>query len=266
MNMKLLSTLAVSVALTATLATPVLAQNAAVVNGKAIPKAKLDKMLASAGQVANNPELRDRARDMLITRELINQEAIKRGVINNDGIQEQLEQARLNILVGAVFEDYIQREGVTEAELKTAYDQVKGQFSGKEYKVRHILVEKETDAKSLIAKIKAGEKFEDLAKANSKDPGSAVNGGDLNWMNPQALVPEFSKAMVALDKGQMTDKPVKSQFGFHIIKLEDVRESKVPTVAELKPQLIQMMAQDQNWQKAKFEEMLAKLKSKAKVQ
>ncbi|SNC59310.1 peptidyl-prolyl cis-trans isomerase C [Polynucleobacter victoriensis] len=264
--MKLLSTLAVSVALTATLATPVLAQNAAVVNGKAIPKAKLDKMLASAGQVANNPELRDRARDMLITRELINQEAIKRGVINNDGIQEQLEQARLNILVGAVFEDYIQREGVTESELKTAYDQVKGQFSGKEYKVRHILVEKEADAKSLIAKIKAGEKFEDLAKANSKDPGSAVNGGDLNWMNPQALVPEFSKAMVALDKGQMTDKPVKSQFGFHIIKLEDVRESKVPTVAELKPQLIQMMAQDQNWQKAKFEEMLAKLKSKAKVQ
>jgi peptidyl-prolyl cis-trans isomerase C len=266
MNMKLLSTLAVSVALTATLATPVLAQNAAVVNGKAIPKAKLDKMLASAGQVANNPELRDRARDMLITRELINQEAIKRGVINNDGIQEQLEQARLNILVGAVFEDYIQREGVSEAELKTAYDQVKSQFSGKEYKVRHILVEKEADAKSLIAKIKAGEKFEDLAKANSKDPGSAVNGGDLNWMNPQALVPEFSKAMVALDKGQMTDKPVKSQFGFHIIKLEDVRESKVPTVAELKPQLIQMMAQDQNWQKAKFEEMLAKLKSKAKVQ
>ena len=264
--MKLLSTLAVSVALTATLATPVLAQNAAVVNGKAIPKAKLDKMLASAGQVANNPELRDRARDMLITRELINQEAIKRGVINNDGIQEQLEQARLNILVGAVFEDYIQREGVSEAELKTAYDQVKSQFSGKEYKVRHILVEKEVDAKSLIAKIKAGEKFEDLAKANSKDPGSAVNGGDLNWMNPQALVPEFSKAMVALDKGQMTDKPVKSQFGFHIIKLEDVRESKVPTVAELKPQLIQMMAQDQNWQKAKFEEMLAKLKSKAKVQ
>jgi peptidyl-prolyl cis-trans isomerase C len=266
MNMKLLSTLAVSVALTATLATPVLAQNAAVVNGKAIPKAKLDKMLASAGQVANNPELRDRARDMLITRELINQEAIKRGVINNDGIQEQLEQARLNILVGAVFEDYIQREGVSEAELKTAYEQVKGQFSGKEYKVRHILVEKEAEAKSLIAKIKAGEKFEDLAKANSKDPGSAVNGGDLNWMNPQALVPEFSKAMVALEKGQMTDKPVKSQFGFHVIKLEDVRESKVPTVAELKPQLIQMMAQDQNWQKAKFEEMLAKLKSKAKVQ
>ena len=264
--MKLLSTLAVSVALTATLATPVMAQNAAVVNGKAIPKAKLDKMLASAGQVANNPELRDRARDMLITRELINQEAIKRGVINNDGIQEQLEQARLNILVGAVFEDYIQREGVTEAELKSAYEQVKGQFSGKEYKVKHILVEKEADAKSLIAKIKAGEKFEDLAKANSKDPGSAVNGGDLNWMNPQELVPEFSKAMVALDKGQMTDKPVKSQFGFHIIKLEDVRESKVPTVAELKPQLIQMMAQDQNWQKAKFEEMLAKLKSKAKVQ
>jgi peptidyl-prolyl cis-trans isomerase C len=268
MMMKLLPTLALSVAATMTitgaLSNPALAQNAAVVNGKAVPKAKLDKLIANSGQ-GTNPELRERARDMLITRELINQEAIKRGLLSNDNIQEQLEQARLNILVGAVFEDYIARDGVSDAELKASYDQIKTQFEGTEYKVRHILVEKEADAKALIAKIKAGEKFEDLAKASSKDPGSAVNGGDLDWMTPQALVPEFSKAMVALQKGQMTDKPVKSQFGFHVIRVDDVRQAKVPDLAELKPQLIQMMSQDQNWQRTKFDEMLKNLKAKAKI-
>ncbi len=260
--MKKLSQIALTVALSTALITPVLAQNAAVVNGKSIPKAKLDKMLESTGQ-ANNPELRERARDMLITRELISQEAMNRGVIANPAIQDQLEEARLNILVGAVFDDYIKRDGVSDSELKAAYDQVKGQFEGKEYKVRHILVEKEAEAKSILAKLKAGEKFEDLAKANSKDPGSAVKGGDLDWMSPQSLVPEFSKAMVALPKGQLTEKPVKTQYGFHIIRVDDVRESKVPTMAELKPQLIDMMNQDQNWQRAKFNEMITKLKAKA---
>lgn len=262
--MKKLSQIALTVALSTALITPVLAQNAAVVNGKSIPKAKLDKMLESTGQ-ANNPELRERARDMLITRELISQEAMNRGVIANPAIQDQLEEARLNILVGAVFDDYIKRDGVSDSELKAAYDQVKGQFEGKEYKVRHILVEKEAEAKSILAKLKAGEKFEELAKANSKDPGSAVKGGDLDWMSPQSLVPEFSKAMVALPKGQLSEKPVKTQYGFHIIRVDDVRESKVPTMAELKPQLIDMMNQDQNWQRAKFNEMITKLKAKAKV-
>ena len=262
--MKKTSQIALSLALSAALIAPAFAQNAAVVNGKSIPKAKLDKMLESTGQ-ANNPELRERARDMLITRELISQEAMNRGVIANPALQDQLEQARLNILVGAVFDDYIKRDGVSDSELKVAYDQVKGQFEGKEYKVRHILVEKEAEAKSILAKLKAGEKFEELAKANSKDPGSAVKGGDLDWMSPQSLVPEFSKAMVALPKGQLTEKPVKTQYGFHIIRVDDVRESKVPTMAELKPQLIDMMNQDQNWQRAKFNEMITKLKAKAKV-
>ena len=252
--------------LSALLSTGAFAQNAAVVNGKSIPKAKLDRLLASAGQAASNSELRERARDMLITRELILQEANKRGITQNEAIQDQLEQAKLNILVSALMDNYILNGGVNEEELKGAYEQVKGQFGGKEYKVRHILVEKESDAKNLIAKIKSGEKFEDLAKANSKDPGSAANGGDLDWMSPQALVPEFSKAMTALQKNQMTDKPVKSQFGYHIIQLDDVRDAKIPTISELKPQLIQMLSQDQNWQKAKFAEMLANLKAKAKIQ
>ena len=226
------------------------AQNAVVVNGKAIPKTQLDKLVKKSGQ-ADNPQVRDQAREMLVTRELI---------------RDQIEQSRIGILVAAVFEDYIEKEGVAEADLKSAYESVKGQYSGKEYHVEHILVEKEADAQVIINQIKGGAKFEDLAKTKSKDPGSATNGGDLGWMSDKALVPEFSKAMVTLKKGQMTDKPVKTQFGWHIIKVDDSRDATPPTMDEMKDQLKQMIMSDQNWQKAKFGEMMQKLRAKAKVE
>jgi peptidyl-prolyl cis-trans isomerase C len=181
-------------------------------------------------------------------------------------VKDQIEQARLGVLVSALFEDYIDKGGISEDDYKSAYESVKSQFGGKEYKVHHILVEKEAEAKALIAKIKAGAKFEDLAKANSKDPGSAPNGGNLEWVSDKALVPEFSKAMVTLKKAQMTDQPVKSQFGWHIIRLDDVRDVKVPTMAEIKDQLKQMMMQDQAWQKAKFAEMMKKMREKARIE
>ena len=241
------------------------AQNAAIVNGKSIPKAQLDKLVQKSGQ-GDNPQVRDQAREMLVTKELILQEADKRGVIQKESVREQLEQSRVGILVAAVFEDYIEKEGVTEAELKAAYESVKTQYTGKEYHVEHILVEKETDAKAIIAQIKAGGNFGEIAKAKSKDPGSATNGGDLGWVNDKALVPEYSKAMVQLKNGQMTDKPVKSQFGWHIIKTVDSRDMKAPSFDELKAELKQMIASDQNWQKAKFTEMMQKLRAKAKVQ
>ena len=244
---------------------PAFAQNAAIVNGKSIPKAQLDKLVQKSGQ-GDNPQVRDQAREMLVTKELILQEADKRGVIQKESVREQLEQSRVGILVAAVFEDYIEKEGVTEAELKAAYESVKTQYTGKEYHVEHILVEKETDAKAIIAQIKAGGNFGEIAKAKSKDPGSATNGGDLGWVNDKALVPEFSKAMVQLKSGQMTDKPVKSQFGWHIIKTVDSRDMKAPSFDELKAELKQMIASDQNWQKAKFTEMMQKLRAKAKVQ
>jgi peptidyl-prolyl cis-trans isomerase C len=244
---------------------PAFAQNAAIVNGKSIPKAQLDKLVQKSGQ-GDNPQVRDQAREMLVTKELILQEADKRGVIQKESVREQLEQSRVGILVAAVFEDYIEKEGVTEAELKAAYESVKTQYTGKEYHVEHILVEKETDAKAIIAQIKAGGNFGEIAKAKSKDPGSATNGGDLGWVNDKALVPEFSKAMVQLKNGQMTDKPVKSQFGWHIIKTVDSRDMKAPSFDELKAELKQMIASDQNWQKAKFTEMMQKLRAKAKVQ
>jgi len=244
---------------------PAFAQNAAIVNGKSIPKAQLDKLVQKSGQ-GDNPQVRDQAREMLVTKELILQEADKRGVIQKESVREQLEQSRVGILVAAVFEDYIEKEGVTEAELKAAYESVKTQYTGTEYHVEHILVEKETDAKAIIAQIKAGGNFGEIAKAKSKDPGSATNGGDLGWVNDKALVPEFSKAMVQLKNGQMTDKPVKSQFGWHIIKTVDSRDMKAPSFDELKAELKQMIASDQNWQKAKFTEMMQKLRAKAKVQ
>ena len=241
------------------------AQNAVIVNGKAIPKSQLDKLVEKTGK-SDNPQVRDQAREMLITRELVLQEADKRGVIQKESVREQLEQSRVGVLVAAVFEDYVEREGVSDAELKAAYENVKDEYSGKEYHVEHILVDKEADAKAIIAQLKAGANFEDIAKAKSKDPGSAKNGGDLGWVSDKSLVPEFSKAMVQLKTGQITDKPVKSQFGYHIIKVVDSREAKAPSLDEMKDQLKQMIMADQNWQKAKFSEMMQKLRAKAKIQ
>ncbi len=259
---KILSIAALGAAL---IASPVFAQNAAIVNGKSIPKAQLDKLVQKTGQ-ADNQQIRDQAREMLVTRELILQEADKRGLSQSEAVREQIEQSRIGILVAAVFQDFVEREGITEAELKAAYESVKTQYTGKEYHVQHILVEKEADAKAITAQIKAGGNFEDIAKVKSKDPGSAPAGGDLGWVSDKSLVPEFSKTMVQMKKGQITDKPVKTQFGWHIIKMDDVRDVKAPPLDEIKDQLKQMISSDQNWQKAKFTEMMQKFRAKAKVQ
>jgi len=144
--------------------------------------------------------------------------------------------------------------------VKAEYDRFVAANSGKEFKARHILVEKEELAKSLIAQIKKGAKFEDLAKKNSKDPGSGAKGGDLDWANPNNYVKEFSEAMVALGKGKMTDAPVKTQFGYHIIRVDDIREAQLPKFEDVKPQVAQQMQQQRM---AKFQE---ELRGKAKVE
>jgi peptidyl-prolyl cis-trans isomerase C len=249
------------------ISTVVFAQNAAMVNGKPIPKAQLDRLIKNSGQSASDPKVREQGRELLITRELILQESAKRGISQKEEVKDQIEQARLGVLISALFEDFIDnRGGITDDDYKMAYDSIKNQFGGKEYKVRHILVEKEAEAKALIAKIKAGAKFEDLAKANSKDPGSAANGGDLEWVSDKALVPEFTKAMVTLKKGQMTDQPVKTQFGWHIIQLDDVRDVKIPSIAEIKEQLKSMLMQDQAWQREKFAQMMKIIREKARIE
>ena len=222
-----------------------IAQNIAIVNGKAVPKARLD---ALAQQVAKSgrpvtPEVQQQMRDAVITREIFAQEAEKLGLMGSDDYKNQIEIARQTVLITVLIDDFKKKNAVTDAELKTEYDKFAAANGGKEYKARHILVEKEADAKAIIASIKKGGKFEDIAKKQSKDPGSGANGGDLDWANPSSYVAEFTEAMLKLTKGQMTDNPVKTQFGFHVIRVDDIRTAQLPAFEELKPQISQQLDQ-----------------------
>ena len=189
---------------------PAMAQNLAVVNGKPIPSSRADvmiKQMTSQGQ-QDTPELRAMVKDELINREILIQEADKLGLGTNADVKNQIEIARQSILIRALVADYLKKNPVKDADIKAEYDRFKAQASDKEYHARHILVEKEDEAKAIIAKLKGGAKFEDLAKASSKDPGSAANGGDLDWASPASFVKPFSDAMVALKKGELSETPV----------------------------------------------------------
>jgi len=205
------------------------------------------------------PEILAQIKEELIAREIFMQEARKRGLEASEDYKAQIELARQSLLIRELFASFQKKNPVTDAEIKAEYDKFVAANGGKEYRARHILVEKEDEAKSLIADIKKGSKFEDLAKKASKDPGSGANGGDLDWASAASYVPEFSNAMVKLEKGQMTDTPVKSQFGFHIIRVDDVRDAELPKLEEVKPQITQQLTQSKL---AKYQE---DLRSKAKV-
>ena len=240
----------------------VLAQNVAIVNGKAVPKSRID---ALAQQVAKSgrpmtPEMEGQMREEVIAREVFMQEAEKQGLSASEDFKIQMELARQTLLIRELFADYQKKNPVTDAELKAEYDKFATANGGKEYKARHILVEKEADAKAIIASLKKGGKFEEIAKKQSKDPGSGAKGGDLDWANPSSYVPEFTEALLKLDKGQMTDTPVKSQFGYHIIRVDDIRTAQLPAFDEVKPQIAQQMQQQKL---AAFQEDLRK---KAKVE
>ena len=248
-------------AMTALVALPALAQNAATVNGKAIPQARVDqlvKQVVAQGRATDSPELRDAIKKDLISREVLIQEADKQNIGNRADVKSAIDNARQSIIINAMLADYVKKNPVKDAEIKAEYDRFKAQVGDKEYHARHILVDSEATAKAAIGKLKGGAKFEELAK-QSKD-GSAQNGGDLGWASPATYVPEFSKAMVALQKGAITETPVKSQFGFHVIKLEDVRATKIPALDEVKQQVAEGLQQRQL---AAYRESLVK---KAKVQ
>ncbi|TXC65884.1 peptidylprolyl isomerase [Piscinibacter aquaticus] len=252
-----------SLALAALLAAPLAAQaqNIAIVNGKAVPKARAEALMNQAvrsGQ-PKTPELEQQVRDEVVLREIFMQEAEKRGLAASAEYKQQIEFARQTLLIRELFADFQKKNPVSDAEVQAEYDKFKAQSGGTEYRARHILVEKEDEAKALIAQIKGGAKFEDVAKKNSKDPGSGENGGDLDYAAPGAYVPEFSQAMVKLKKGEMTETPVKSQFGWHIIKLEDSREAKFPPIEEVKGQIQQRISQQ------KLGEFRDSIRAKAKT-
>jgi peptidyl-prolyl cis-trans isomerase C len=237
--------------LSATLVLPlaVHAQNIAIVNGKPVPKARADALIKQVqGQAAAQgqqlpPDIDQRVRDKLVMDEIFTQEAEKRGLAATPEYKSQMEQARQAVLTQALFADFVKTHPVAEADVKAEYDKFKAQSAGTEYRARHILVEKEDEAKALIAQIKGGASFEELAKKNSKDPGSGANGGDLDFAAAGSYVPEFSQAMVKLKKGEMTQEPVKTQFGYHIIRLDDTREAQFPPFDDVKGQLKQRMEQ-----------------------
>jgi peptidyl-prolyl cis-trans isomerase C len=241
-------------------AAPAFAQNLAVVNGKPIPSSRVDdavKQVMAQGQQQDSPQLRDAIKKNMIEREVMVQEAIKQGYDKKPDVKAALDSARQTIVINQLARDYIAKHPVTDAEIKAEYDKVRAQIGDKEYHVRHILAETEADAKAIIAKLKGGAKFEELAK-QSKD-GSAANGGDLDWASAASYVPEFSKAMVALNKGQITETPVKTQFGYHVIKLEDTRAVKFPTLEQAKPQVTEAV------QQKKIQAFRESLMKKAKI-
>jgi peptidyl-prolyl cis-trans isomerase C len=226
-------------------ATGAFAQNVAIVNGKAVPKARIDALalqLSRSGRPVT-PEMQGQIREEVIAREVFMQEAEKLGLSATDDFKAQMELARQAILIRELFADFQKKNPVLDADLKAEYDKFVAANGGKEYKARHILVEKEDEAKAIIASLKKGGKFEEIAKKSSKDPGSGANGGDLDWAAPSSYVPEFSQAMTKMNKGQLTDVPVKTQFGYHIIRVDDIRTAQLPPFEELKPQIAQQMQQ-----------------------
>ena len=238
-----------------------MAQNIAIVNGKPVPKARLDTLIQQAERAGQQvpPEMQAQARDQVVLREIFAQEAERRGLAASAEYRAQIQLARQSILIRELFADYAKKNPVTDEQAKVEYDKFKAQSTGTEYRARHILVEKEDEAKAIITQVKGGASFEELAKKLSKDPGSGANGGDLDFAKPDAYVPEFGQAMAKLKKGEMTETPVKTQFGYHIIRLEETREAPFPSFEDVKGQLKQRMEQ------AKVQEFQEQLRKAAKT-
>lgn len=237
-------------------------ETVATVNGVAVPATRLEFLLnQQRGRGApDNPQTRAMIREELVNREVVAQEAQKSGLAKSAEVQTQMDIARQEILVGAYLRDWVRKHPVSDAEVQKEYDRAKSQSGDKEYHARHILVETEDQAKDLIGQLKKGAKFDELASKHSKDPGSAQRGGDLDWTTPGTFVKPFSDAMVRLEKGKYTEQPVQTQFGFHVIQLDDVRQTRFPPFAEVKPRIQQQLTQN------KVDELIRGLRAKAKVE
>lgn len=253
--MKRLAVLAAACAI----ALPVYAQNVATVNGQPITQKSLDQFVALLVEqgAQDTPELRTQVKQEMVNRLVAVQAAEKAGLDKQAAVKQEIELARQGILVRALMADYLKKNSITDAKIQDEYDKIKASQADKqEYKVRHILVKEQKAAEDITAAIKSKKvTFDAAAKKDSIDPGSGKNGGDLGWAPSSNYVPEFAQAVEGLKKGQMTDKPVQSQFGWHIIQVDDTRAAKFPELAEVKPQLEEMMRQQQL---AEFQDKLIK--------
>ena len=258
--MKPIQTAVLAAALT--LATAAHAQSGTVakVNGVTIPQSRADTLLKemSAQGRPDTPEMRDAIKQELINREIVAQEAVKQGLNKRPEVVTQIDLQRQAVLINAYLQDYLKAHPVNEDDVKKEYERIKESAGAREYKVRHILVESEDEAKQLIAQLKKGANFEKLAGEKSKDQGSKDRGGDLDWATPARYVPAFGQAIAKLKKGQLADAPVQTQFGWHVIRLDDERPTKFPAYDEVKPQIEQQLRQ-QTVNKA-FTDLRAKAK------
>ena len=234
----------------------------ATVNGAPIPRQYADILLRERLQqgAPDNQPMRDSVRNELINRELILQEANRSGLSKRADLRTQLELVRQNVIVQAYLHDYVAKHPISDAEIQSEYERAKAQTGTTEYRARHILVENEEESKRLITELKKGGKFAELAQKSSKDPGSKERGGDLDWNIPGVFDQAFADAMVKLEKGKMTEAPVRTRFGYHIIQLDDVRPVKIPALAEVKPQIQQRLTQQ------KIEVLVRELRAKVKVE
>lgn len=237
------------------------ADKVATVNGKAIPKSRVDFMVKSqaAQGTPDNPQLRSAIVDRLINVEVVVQEAARKGLSKSADVQSQIDIARQQIIFQAYLQDYLKSHPVKDDALRAEYNRAKGQRGDKEYKARHILVEKESDAKDIIEQIKKGGKFDDLAK-QSKDIGSKDKGGELEWEPVATYVKPFGEALAKLEKGKMTEVPVQTQFGYHVIRLDDVRTAQFPEFDTVKQQITNML------QNQEVERLVKDLRTKAKIE
>lgn len=236
---------------------------AATVNGTPISTATVDMMVkerTAQGQ-PDTPELRKAIIDNLAMQTLVANEGVKKGLDKSDDVTRQLDLIKQSMTANAFIQDWIKANPVTDAQIKAEYDKMVTSAGGNEYKARHILVKEEADAKAIIAKLNKDVKaFAGLAKEKSMDPGSKVNGGDLGWFNPASMVPEFGAAVAKLEKGKFTTEPVKSQFGYHVIMLEDSRPITPPPLEQVKDQIKQQL------QRTTMKTFLDKLKADAKIE
>ena len=234
-----------------------------VVNGVTIPQSRIDAMnkeLDAAGQ-PSGPDREKAVKEELVNREILSQAAAKRGIDKQPDVAAQMEMAKQAVLIRALFESEAKANPITDADLQKQYEQFKGSMGSTEYKVRHILVDKEDEAKSIIDQVKKNPAdFAKLAKEKSKDPGSKDNGGDLDWGPAARYVKPFADAVQSQPKGQVSAAPVKTDFGYRVIIVDDSRPLKVPEFSELKEQFRQRAQQQQ------IQKLVGDLRSKAKIE
>lgn len=236
-----------TVAIACTLAFPLYAKDLATVNGKAITSDQVDQFIGLMVEqgAQDSPELRNQVKQEMINRQVVVQAAEKAGLEKDPAVKMEAELARQSILVRALMAKHLEDHPILEADIKKEYDALKAeQADRKEFKVRHILVKEEDEAKKIIKDIKDKKtSFEDAAKKESIDTGSGSKGGELGWAPTSNYVPEFASAVESLKKGKLSDEPVQSQFGWHIIEVEDERPIAFPSFDESKEQLEEMMRQ-----------------------